>query len=560
MARLEQPVQAGMQGRNVRLTGIKILNHSRLRDVEIDVRQHLVLVGANDVGKSSLLRCLDLVLGATTAQLYSRIGVEDFRDAGSDLVVEVTLAGMTGHEKAAFPDEIRVESDGAEPRLAIQLQASLDGGETLQLRRTAPFGATGRQITREQMAMIGWKSIGAAQGASRDFRDERNSVLDEILAAIELGKETERFDAIAEQFQNQLSESAVLLDLRKRLATQLSKAVPSRISTGDLSFVTSAKATDDVLADVRLRVQRDGKERSLAEQSDGARALFAIALYDLVSASANIVSIDEPEIHLHPTSQRSLAKLLKAGGNQKIIATHSPDMVGAFSPDDIVVVRQGGELIQPKKGFLSAEAKLVVHWWVKDKLEPLTSSTVVLVEGASDRVVVARIAELLGKDLDRLGVTLMEMDGSGDAVHIRTLFGPSGFGISTRVLIDEDAVAKTAPEFGVEAEELSDDVALEAQGVFVSHADLEDEYTAAMGPDRLWKAIEASKLFSNNERATCAANGEGGTRTVADVAAFCRYKKRKVRAALLVVDQINREEAAKVASVVKLLDSVEDDD
>jgi len=69
------------------------------------------------------------------------------------------------------------------------------------------------------------------------------------------------------------------------------------------------------------------------DQSDGTRALFAMAMYDLVSASANIVGIDEPEIHLHPTSKRTLAKLLQEGSNQKILATHSSDIVSAFDPE-----------------------------------------------------------------------------------------------------------------------------------------------------------------------------------------------------------------------------------
>ena len=55
----------------MRLTRFKVENHRRLADLDIEVRDHLVLVGANDVGKSSLLRCLDLLLGASTAQLYS---------------------------------------------------------------------------------------------------------------------------------------------------------------------------------------------------------------------------------------------------------------------------------------------------------------------------------------------------------------------------------------------------------------------------------------------------------------------------------------------------------
>ena len=55
----------------MRLTRFKVENHRRLADLDIEVRDHLVLVGANDVGKSSLLRCLDLLLGASTCLLYT---------------------------------------------------------------------------------------------------------------------------------------------------------------------------------------------------------------------------------------------------------------------------------------------------------------------------------------------------------------------------------------------------------------------------------------------------------------------------------------------------------
>ncbi|UVJ41250.1 ATP-binding protein [Arthrobacter sp. CJ23] len=54
----------------MKLSRIKFENYRRLMDSEIEVRDNLVVVGANDVGKSSLLRALDLVLGARTAQLF----------------------------------------------------------------------------------------------------------------------------------------------------------------------------------------------------------------------------------------------------------------------------------------------------------------------------------------------------------------------------------------------------------------------------------------------------------------------------------------------------------
>ncbi len=87
----------------MRLTRFKVENYSRIEDFEIDVRSHLVLVGPNDAGKSSVLRAMDLLLGATPAQLYARLGPADFRDASKDLVLEAELREFNDTEKALIP-------------------------------------------------------------------------------------------------------------------------------------------------------------------------------------------------------------------------------------------------------------------------------------------------------------------------------------------------------------------------------------------------------------------------------------------------------------------------
>jgi putative ATP-dependent endonuclease of OLD family len=293
----------------MRLIKITIANHSRLFDTEVEIRGHVVLVGPNDVGKSSLLRCLDLVLGASTAQLYQRVVPEDFRDQEQPLVIEAELADFSAADEALFPDEISVDAVTGATHLVIRLAATLDADQTLSIERTSPGGGTGRQLSRAQVSGLGWNLL-SALGASRDLRDDRRSHLQDILAAIDLGAEQADFDAITTQLQAKLQASNVLGELRNDLAGQLSKALPNQLGADDLLFLPGAAAEDDVLNDVRLHVKKDGIPRSLSEQSDGMRALYAMALYDLVSVTANMVAIDEPEIHLHPTSQRSLARLL----------------------------------------------------------------------------------------------------------------------------------------------------------------------------------------------------------------------------------------------------------
>jgi putative ATP-dependent endonuclease of OLD family len=536
----------------VRLNRVQVKNHSRIEDCDLGVRQHLVIVGPNDVGKSSLIRCLDLVLGATTASLYTRIQPDDFRDKANPFEVEVELTGLSRDEESYFPDETHVDPTTGQKHLRIRLTADLDADQTLSIRREAPDSGTGRQLSRPQVLALGWKTVGAAHSQTRDFRQERNSSLDDILSAIDLGSDKPGFDAAAAQFQAQLASSKVLDVLRKKLADQLTKALPDPLAKDDVLFVSGVTATEDVLGDVRLHLSRNGAVRSMTEQSDGARALFAIALYDLVSESANIVAIDEPEIHLHPTSQRNLARLLRSGANQKIVATHSPDIVGAFDAESIVTMKMGGRLVQPVSGFLTKQERLIALWWVRDKLEPLTARRVVLVEGPSDRIIVQRVAELTGRDLDRLGVSLAELGGAGDVVSVNKLFGSTGFKVDMSILIDMDAVADTAKSLGVNASDLK------SRSVYVSDRDLEDEYVHAIGHDKVYAELVASQLFSRNELASCTPTGAGGALVHDDVAGFCRQKRRgfKVRAAIVAATLLDAKSAAKVTSVSDLLDEI----
>jgi putative ATP-dependent endonuclease of OLD family len=73
--------------------------------------EHLVLVGPNDVGKSSLLRCLDLLLGDSTAQLYNRITIDDFADSALPFTAEAELEDLSPLDQGWFPDEVDVASE-----------------------------------------------------------------------------------------------------------------------------------------------------------------------------------------------------------------------------------------------------------------------------------------------------------------------------------------------------------------------------------------------------------------------------------------------------------------
>jgi putative ATP-dependent endonuclease of the OLD family len=90
----------------MRIRDVSWSNYRRLPDGEIELRDHLVLVGPNDSGKSSILRAMNFCLGMAGAQLAAAIEPRDFSDATKPLRIEVTLGDLNSDEAAAFPDEI----------------------------------------------------------------------------------------------------------------------------------------------------------------------------------------------------------------------------------------------------------------------------------------------------------------------------------------------------------------------------------------------------------------------------------------------------------------------
>ncbi|BAS11753.1 protein involved in chromosome condensation [Arthrobacter sp. Hiyo8] len=143
----------------MRLSRIEIKNHSRIQDLDLGVRRHAVIVGANDVGKSSILRMLNLLLGASTAGLYQSLTPADLRDLEQPLVVNAWWAHFTGKNRRPFPSEISIGSDQVSEYLWVQMivEAHPEDEEAVTVRRRFPKAAMS-----EGPAASSWRSsVGA---------------------------------------------------------------------------------------------------------------------------------------------------------------------------------------------------------------------------------------------------------------------------------------------------------------------------------------------------------------------------------------------------------------
>ncbi len=527
----------------MKLKTVRWSNYRRLADGEIDVRTHLVLVGPNDSGKSSVLRAIHVCLGTPGAQLGASIDALDFTDPDQPVVLEVVLVDFDHDDRAAFPDEIST-IDGES--LTVRVEATMAGDvEQKKVVRRFPFSGHERNASRVQTERFGWSYVPSTRALHRELGGGSTSVVRALLSDIDLAADQAAFDAAATQYREAIANAGSLKTFREGLAGELTKALPRDVAVDELEITTEADFSGDPLAGVRLTIAEGGHRAPLSEQSDGIRALSVLTMLGMAHPSARIVGVDEPEIHLHHTAQRSIAARFRSAPGQRVVVTHAPAVVQEMDPLDIVVMNAARAARQLPLGAAMAEYGSVMRFWAPNLIEPLTARRVLAVEGAADRILCDRVAQLLGLNLNRAGVVVFDLGGKKLFPRAYDLFGPAGFDVGVFGLLDEDARVLWADTVGAEPADLTNSGAYA-----VCDPDLEAVYVSALGVQRAMDLLVASpNISATSIEQSC------GTPfpqvTAPQLIEYCR--KHKIPAALAVAAGLTVPEAQALTPLAAVL-------
>lgn len=135
---------------------------------------------------------------------------------------------------------------------------------------------------------------------------------------------------------------------------------------------------------------------------EGRGFLQWLSVFALVtSPEVDVVLLDEPDAHLHPTLQEEMLarieQLAASQGKQVLVATHSAEIIGAAAPSRILRSERGKKpkyLIEESQKA-SLLAGIGSHFAPRiDRLKK--SRTLVFVEGSSDERVLRHLASALG--------------------------------------------------------------------------------------------------------------------------------------------------------------------
>ena len=233
---------------------------------------------------------------------------------------------------------------------------------------------------------------------------------------------------------------------RSRLSSKLNDSLNNYISSIwknniDLLIEISDAGTFSLL------IKDKGKENEhdrfkISDRSQGAKQFLSLILSLSIETSNKerkneLILIDEPEVHLHPSSIRDLSKeLLKIGENNYVIyATHSPFMIDKRHKERHYIVKKNHKAITEIKKIREddniIDDEVLNEAFGINVYRDLLNPHSVLVEGASDKIIIKKALSLLGHS--NIGIT------NGHGTNIDSIASKMNHdGISLLVVTDDD--------------------------------------------------------------------------------------------------------------------------
>lgn len=196
-------------------------------------------------------------------------------------------------------------------------------------------------------------------------------------------------------------------------------------------FDTSSTDIDRVISSVSIAAKHN--EHKLIIGGEGRINQIYLSLWAAqnqqtdISNEASIVCVEEPEAYLHPHQQRELSAYLgKTLQGQVLLTSHSPYVVGEFSPNSLIRLYKNNcnQTFVASNGCSKVIADSFEDFGYRMSVIPAEtffSDFVILVEGPSEMILYKTLANQIGINLDRLNISVMSVEGVGFTTYLQIL-------------------------------------------------------------------------------------------------------------------------------------------
>ncbi len=377
----------------MRINEISLVNFRGIKDLNIRPEgKCVVLYGINGVGKSSVLRSVDLIFANIISKLQenkkklAELTQDDIYDHSEKAKIEISLSFDDDTE---FIYSRSIYNNGKKVHDLSGLAELISTFREKYVSRTDHDDEEGDSGS-DSRAMPIFVNYGVNRGVvNADFATE--------------GKYSKQLDAFDNAIENRIDFRSFFKWFRhtEDIENQIIAAYKRTSGTGDDSRISLSSLTAvrnamlsmfSEFSNVRvdrvndtLLFEKEGETLNINQLSDGEKgiiALFgdisrrmAIANMDVLdnpNDGEGIVLIDEVDLHLHPDWQRKIVGMLRKTfpNLQFILTTHSPQVLGELG-NDIVVY----SLARSSEGAIEAKQVNMFGWDSNIILEEGMSST-----------------------------------------------------------------------------------------------------------------------------------------------------------------------------------------
>lgn len=379
---------------------LEIENFRGVKKGSVNFQGHTLLVGGNNVGKSTICEALELVLGPERAYRRPIVNEHDFH-AGHyldedgkrvNIKIDVVLLHLPEEMEKKLFSKTRpwsdakggfVDEDGAEPEdadaddVVRALPLTFIGyydrmeddfvGATYFAHPIEELGEDDENFgepfagliffPREWKIQCGFIYLRTLRTGRRALSLERGSLLDTILRLGDTGKES-MWESTVKQLRAlapPIGDIPQLEGIQAQIKDRMARFVGLSADKDATGFYASDLTREHLREVVQLFLKSQDSNHAVPFNRLGTGAVNALVfallthIADLRGNRAIIFAMEEPEIALPPHAQRRIAKYLLGNMGQAIITSHSPYVIEEF---DLASVRA----VSRKDGVLSSDS------------------------------------------------------------------------------------------------------------------------------------------------------------------------------------------------------------